>query len=200
MPRRHQLTVRQSEAKASALREAEVERRRLLSELKWLQESRDKAICERHMLREDSVRLTSRRQEDVQSLAARTETEVLEHELQREREEKADLEKQLIRTKVRFAESLQTQDTLEAILDYYEGQLKLLSPGFEPRDRDSLGGYLRLESLASGTTSDQQTVTDEKFKGGRNFMKVMGTKVKNMLKPGGRRKKALEPSNETQED
>ena len=28
---------------ASALREAEVERRRLLSELKWLQESRDKA-------------------------------------------------------------------------------------------------------------------------------------------------------------
>ena len=64
--RRHQLTIRQSEAKArggwlplrgepnggrlrvswsqaSALREAEVERRRLLTELKWLQESRDKA-------------------------------------------------------------------------------------------------------------------------------------------------------------
>lgn len=28
--------------------------------------------------------------------------------------------RQLVRTKVRFAESLQTQDTLEAILDYYE--------------------------------------------------------------------------------
>lgn len=104
--RRHQLTVRQSEAKvgcpwpllgldreASALREAEVERRRLLSELKWLQESRDKAICERHMLREDSVRLTSRRQEDVQSLAARS--EAMELELRREREEKAELEKSL---------------------------------------------------------------------------------------------------------
>lgn len=202
--KRHQLTIRQSEAKASALREAEVERRRLLSELKWLQESRDKAICERHMLREDSVRLTSRRQEDVQSLAART--EVLEHELQRERNEKAELEKQLVRTKVRFAESLQSQDTLEAILDYYEGQLKLLSPGFEPQDRDSLGVWLRptrqscdsseVESLASGTTSDQQTVTDEKLKGGRHFMKLMGSKVKNMLKSTGRGKKALQPSSE----
>lgn len=199
--KRHQLTIRQSEAKASALREAEVERRRLLSELKWLQESRDKAICERHMLREDSVRLTSRRQEDVQSLAART--EALEHELQRERNEKAELEKQLVRTKVRFAESLQSQDTLEAILDYYEGQLKLLSPGFEPQDRDSLGVWLRptrqscdsseVESLASGTTSDQQTVTDEKLKGGRHFMKLMGSKVKNMLKSTGRGKKALQP-------
>ncbi|CAJ1424023.1 unnamed protein product [Effrenium voratum] len=89
--KRHQLAIRQSESKASALREAEVERRRLLSELKWLQESRDKAICERHMLREDSVRLTSRRQEDVQSLAARA--EALELELQRERGEKAELEK-----------------------------------------------------------------------------------------------------------
>jgi len=205
--KRHQLTIRQSEAKASALREAEVERRRLLTELKWLQESRDKAICERHMLREDSVRMTSRRQEDVQSLAART--EVLEHELKRERDEKAELEKQLVRTKVRFAESLQSQDTLEAILDYYEGQLKLLSPGFEPQDRDSLGVWLRptrqscdsseVESLASGTTSDQQTVTDEKLKGGRHFMKLMGSKVKNMLKTGGSRKKALQPASESRE-
>ncbi|CAJ1327791.1 unnamed protein product [Effrenium voratum] len=158
------------------------------------------------MLREDSVRLTSRRQEDVQSLAARA--EALELELQRERGEKAELEKQLVRTKVRFAEALQSQDTLEAILDYYEGQLKLLSPGFEPQDRDSLGTWLRplrqscdsseVESLASGTTSDQQTVTDEK-KGGRNLMKLMGSKMKNMLKTGGGRRRSQQSSSESHE-
>lgn len=191
--KKQQLTIRQSEAKASALREAEVERKRLLSELKWLQESRDKAICERHMLREDTSRLTTRRQEDVQSLAART--EAIELELQREREEKAELERQLVRTKVRFAETLQSKDTLEAILDYYEGQLKLLSPGFEPQDRDSLGVWLRparnscdsseVESLASGTTSDHATVDEKHSKGGRYFMKNLGSKVKSMLKGSG---------------
>ncbi|OLP97814.1 hypothetical protein AK812_SmicGene19795 [Symbiodinium microadriaticum] len=191
--KKQQLTIRQSEAKASALREAEVERKRLLSELKWLQESRDKAICERHMLREDTSRLTTRRQEDVQSLAART--EAIELELQREREEKAELERQLVRTKVRFAETLQSKDTLEAILDYYEGQLKLLSPGFEPQDRDSLGIWLRparnscdsseVESLASGTTSDHATVDEKHSKGGRYFMKNLGSKVKSMLKGSG---------------
>eukprot|EP00931_Biecheleriopsis_adriatica_P122346 TRINITY_DN97334_c0_g1_i1.p1 TRINITY_DN97334_c0_g1~~TRINITY_DN97334_c0_g1_i1.p1 ORF type:complete len:354 (+),score=109.70 TRINITY_DN97334_c0_g1_i1:70-1131(+) len=208
---RHQLTLRQSEAKASALREMEAERKRLNSELKWLQQSRDQAICERHLLREDSVKLTSRSKEDADSLASRA--GAVEAELKRERDEKAELERQLVRTKVRLAETLQSKDTMEAILEYYEDQLKLLNPSFEPQDRDTLGNWLRpqrnscdnseVESQTSGTTAaDQQAVIDsEKHKGGaKKMLGGLGSKAKKtFMKLGGagKRKAVKDGASET---
>ena len=48
---------RVAEAKASALRESDGEKRRLEAELKWLRESRDKAICERSIAKDSNQRI-----------------------------------------------------------------------------------------------------------------------------------------------
>jgi hypothetical protein len=208
---RHQLTIRQAEAKESALREAEGEKKRLLTELKWLQQSRDQAICERFLLREDSVKLTSRSKEDVELLVARS--QALEMDLKREREEKAELERQLVRTKIRHAEALQAKDTLECLLDYYEDQLKVLNPNFTPQDRDTLGQWLRpscrkscdsseVESQASGTTEHTANPTvspEEKTKSGRLLMSNFGSKVWQKIKHSGASKKGASEKDKSQD-
>eukprot|EP00418_Pyrodinium_bahamense_P066390 CAMPEP_0179078176 /NCGR_PEP_ID=MMETSP0796-20121207/34991_1 /TAXON_ID=73915 /ORGANISM="Pyrodinium bahamense, Strain pbaha01" /LENGTH=379 /DNA_ID=CAMNT_0020775471 /DNA_START=32 /DNA_END=1169 /DNA_ORIENTATION=- len=173
---RHQLALRQTEAKASALREADGERKRLQAELRWLQQSRDQAICERRLLQEDSLRGADRDREDVSAQVARA--EALERELQRERVEKADLEAQLVRVKVRYAESLQRADSLQYLAEYYEGQLRALSPGFEPADLSAVGHLMRpasqaldaveLESDASGATDQPSAMSEEKARSSHN--------------------------------
>mmetsp|Transcript_3815 Transcript_3815/g.12158 ORF Transcript_3815/g.12158 Transcript_3815/m.12158 type:complete len:377 (+) Transcript_3815:102-1232(+) len=186
---RHQLALRQTEAKASALREAEGERKRLQAELRWLQQSRDEAICDRHLLKEDNERNATRSQQDTGQLAARA--EALEAELRREREEKANLEAQLVRTKVRYAETLQRADSLQYLIDYYEDQLRALNPDFEPTDLATVGHLLRpsptldaseLESDASGAIDQPSTISEEKHRSsGRRSLKVGISKVKQIF-------------------
>mmetsp|Transcript_84199 Transcript_84199/g.234839 ORF Transcript_84199/g.234839 Transcript_84199/m.234839 type:complete len:373 (+) Transcript_84199:110-1228(+) len=158
---RHQLASRQVEAKASALREAEVERKRLQAEIKWLQQSRDDAIRDRHLGRQDA----SKAKDDADSKASRA--GVLEDELRRERDEKAELEAKLVKTKVRYAEALQRVDSLEVMIEYYEDQLRAANPAFEPVDLSTLGQWvprpadLELESNNSGATEQPSPAVAE---------------------------------------
>lgn len=138
---RCQLALRQVEAKSSALRESEGENRRLQKEVEWLQQSRDQAICERHLLREDNARVTDKSKEDVGSIANRA--EAMEIEVQSEREKNRVLEEQLVRTKVRYAETLQKADSMEYLIEHYEGQLRAWNPSFEPTDLATCGQWLR---------------------------------------------------------
>lgn len=90
---RHQLALRQVDGKSSQVRELEGERRGLQAQIKQLQESRDKAICERATLREDSVKLSSRAKSDLEMMASKA--EALELDLRRELAEKAKMEGEL---------------------------------------------------------------------------------------------------------
>lgn len=170
--KRRQLAVRQAEAKASALREAEGERRRLVSEMKRLQQSRDEAICERHALKEDGLKESSRSKIDAEAVATRC--AVLEAELDRERGEKADMEAQLVKTKVRYAEALQRADSMEVVIHKYEGQLKALNPSFEPVDLSTLCRWmppsrssaeaLEVDSNSSFTTEQPSEISERSKK------------------------------------
>lgn len=149
---RHKEAVRQAEAKASSLRESEVERKRLQAELQRLQQARTEAICKLNLQSQD----VERKKEDADSLAARAES--LERELNTERAQKTELEEQLVKVKVRYAEALQRADTLEAALEHYEGQLKSYNPSFEPLDLASFGRRLRTQESESETENDSEVV------------------------------------------
>lgn len=135
--RRYQQALRATDVKATELREAEGEKKRLLSEIKWLQESRDKAICERHLLREDASRLTEEKQDDTAKAGS------MGAEMDALREERADLEQQLVRVKIRSVESLQKADSQEMLIEYYEDQLRALNPHFEPVAPETIGQWIR---------------------------------------------------------
>eukprot|EP00928_Gymnodinium_smaydae_P032170 TRINITY_DN2336_c1_g1_i1.p1 TRINITY_DN2336_c1_g1~~TRINITY_DN2336_c1_g1_i1.p1 ORF type:complete len:280 (+),score=82.95 TRINITY_DN2336_c1_g1_i1:50-841(+) len=142
-------------AKEQEVRELEGERRRLQEEVQWLQKSRDEALCEKALLRHDGKRV----QGDAETISSRAET--LEAELRREREEKSELESQLVRTKVRFAEAMELADGMEATIVHYEEQLRALDPSFEPKGRITLGQWRRVAARGhegdSNASSEQNT-------------------------------------------
>lgn len=158
--KRHQASIRHAEARATELREAEGEKKRLLSEIKWLQQSRDQAICDRHLLREDQTRLTSQSKGDVASETARADAS--EAELKKIREEKAELEAQLVRVKVRSAETLQKVDSMEYLIEYYEDQLRALNPAFEPADLSTIGQWMKPSRLDDCEVESNCSGRDEK--------------------------------------
>jgi len=138
---RLQDSARVAEAKASALREAEGEKRRLEAELKWLRDSRDKAICERSIAKDSNQRLEKNSKLDFQTLAAKADS--LEEVLAQEKQDKARLEQAYVQTKVRYANVLQQKDSMECLISYYEDQLKMLNPSFEKVDLNTAVAWLR---------------------------------------------------------
>jgi len=144
--RRHQAAVRQLDAKARELRETEGEKKRLLAELRWLQESRDQAICEGYTLKEDRTRMSSQ---------IKNRTQGLEVELQRTRDEKTSIESQLVHAKVRAADTLQRVDSMSVVIEYYEDQLKALNPNFEPVELETMGQFVK---PLAGRSADREAV------------------------------------------
>merc|ERR1712204_133474 len=122
------------------------------------------------------------------SLAA--ETEALEEELQRERSKKADLDSQLFKTKVWYAETLQHADCMKYFIEHYEDQLRALTPDFEPVDY-TLNGQLLLashrlemESKSSGNTTDQlpsQVLGEKQRRRRRSIRSKARSKVRHLL-------------------
>lgn len=190
--KRYQQALRQADNKAVELKEVEGEKKRLLSEIKWMRESRDQAICDRALLREDASRMTTQTKGNVESAAKQAETaakqaETLDAELQSLRSEKKSLEEQLVDVKVRAVDSMQKVDSMECLIEYYEDQLRAMDPKFEPVDIASVGQWMKPsrqdgdgDSLSSGTEEQQSVVSQEKpraqqiARGFKTFLKKGG--------------------------
>lgn len=138
---RLQDSTRVAEAKASALRAAEGETRRLEAELRYLRESRDKAICERSIAKDSNQRIEQNKKLDMEAMTAKAEN--LEEVLAQERQEKTRLEQAYVQTKVRYADVLQQKDSMECLISYYEEQLKTYNPAFEKVDVNAARAWLR---------------------------------------------------------
>lgn len=141
-----------AEAKSSALREAEGEKRRLEAELKWLRESRDKAICERSIAKDSNQRIEKNSKLDMDALAAKADS--LEDILAQEKRDKQRLEQAYVRTKVQYADVLQQKDSMECLIAYYEDQLKVLNPSFEKVDLNTASAWLRPMRSPDGRDSE----------------------------------------------
>lgn len=185
---RHQLAQRQAEAKASTLREVEEEKTRLLAELKKVRQARDEANCAVRVLEENGKHKCGSSVDDVEKLAARAAT--LESQLEREREEKSDLESEFVRVKVRYAETLEKADSMEVVIQYYEDQLRTLNPTFEPVNYRAFGQFLQparsfdafeVESNPSATTDQQSMDWEEKPRKGHHKIKEGLTRMRKMF-------------------
>lgn len=199
---RHQLALRQVDTQAKALREAELEKKRLEKENKWLQQSRDEAVAERDRSREDAKNVqqsqTTRTEQDFDVLS--TQARSLEEELQHERQEKDSLEEKLVLTKVRHVEALQRADSMEVLISYYEDQLKALDPQFERKDLSTLGMWLpsrttdesEVESNASMSEQAPETPAADEESGARKKKRGLKSKI-------GRFWRKLKEDHETRE-
>jgi hypothetical protein len=143
---RHQLVVRQADTQAKALREAKIENERLEKELKWLHESRDQAIGDRALAREDAKKLQQSQEDrnrselDIEDVTQRS--QAMEAELEKEREEKNKLEELIVRLakeKLELTEATALCDTMKLLIKYYEAQLDALDPNFIPEDLNRFG-------------------------------------------------------------
>lgn len=183
--KRYQQALRQADNKAVELKEVEGEKKRLLSEIKWMRESRDQAICDRALLREDASRMTTQTKGESESAAKQAES--LDAELHSLRSQKKSLEDQLVGVKVRAVDSMQKVDSMECLIEYYEDQLRAMDPKFEPVDIASVGQWMKPsrqdcdgDSVSSGTEEQQSVVSQEKPRA-----QQIARGLKTMLKKGG---------------
>lgn len=201
--KRYQLALRQADVKATELKEVESEKKRLLADIKWMRESRDQAICDRALLRDNASRMTTETKDNFESAATRAQT--LEAELERSRGEKKLLEEQLVVVKVRAVDTMQKVDSMECLIEYYEDRLRALDPRFEPVDIASVGQWMKpsrqdcdADSNGSGTNEQESVISQEKpraqqiAKGFSKMWKSAGKSFKSSKKKGSKHDDAQE--------
>lgn len=181
---RHRASLRQIEANADTQREVEAEQRRLRGQLKQLKGYHDGGSQD---AQEESMASSPKKTtEDLKLLASRK--AAIEAELQSEQEERAELEKMLVQTKVGHAASLQLKDSMQYVIEHYEEQLQSLNPNFEPVDPHTLCEFLpsraldaafELDSVGSEQTGGARV--EERAKNKRTFVKKGIAKIKRML-------------------
>lgn len=144
---------RVAETQSSSLRLEQLERRKVQKELEGLRRSHEDAVCERdQLLREERTRRAQEARESPPSAddseALREQIEVLqlrsdslEADVARERQEKQQLEDAVVEIKIGANRVLEEADSQDALLRYYEAQLKVLNPAFEPPDLNSAGPW-----------------------------------------------------------
>lgn len=199
---RHQLAARQRDTQAKALREAENEKKKLEKDLRRLEESRDQAIGDRALARQDAKKLKQSQSDSTKTQQELREMDMtqlaLKDELQQEREEKEKIEGTLVRLKFRHVEALQRIDSMEVLIKHYEDKLSEFNPNFERIDLSTLSARTRLhdspahdtgaESDASGR-SDHEEDTQKHLKRGVSFRQAV-SKVKDFLRKPDRKSKS----------
>jgi hypothetical protein len=131
---RYAKAARHAENQTTELEALKAEKRRMLTELKWLQQSRDEAIVERRLLEEQGGKQQSAADREVQ-LSARVDE--LESELLQERGRNAHIEESLVRIKGCYAWVQQRADSMEMLILHYEELLRCFDPRFVPKNPDT---------------------------------------------------------------
>eukprot|EP00747_Dinoflagellata_sp_TGD_P212378 gnl/TRDRNA2_/TRDRNA2_85468_c0_seq2.p1 gnl/TRDRNA2_/TRDRNA2_85468_c0~~gnl/TRDRNA2_/TRDRNA2_85468_c0_seq2.p1 ORF type:complete len:363 (+),score=82.14 gnl/TRDRNA2_/TRDRNA2_85468_c0_seq2:46-1089(+) len=184
---------KQGESQASALRASEAERKHLREEVDRLQASRDKAMCEQHLLRATNAESIARADEELKVATERTAS--LEATLKCERDEKSELERQLVGIKMRYAEALQKVDCTELLVSYYEEQLRRFDPSFEPPDMATISQWMNmgydLETVSNFSVCTDPVDSDGRRKG-KSALHGLSAQMRKMF--GSKRSDSRRPS------
>jgi len=156
LKQRYAKSARHAENQTTELEALKAEKRRMLAELKWLQQSRDEAIVERRLLQEQGGKQQSAADREVQ-LSAKVDE--LESELLQERGRNAHIEESLVRIKGSYACVQQRADSMEMLILHYEDMLRCFDPRFVPisPDTNTFGENEDDASLSEAAWSDLPT-------------------------------------------
>lgn len=119
---------REIEAAAMAYKKEKDERRRLQAVLEQAAQER---AAESKIAEESPM--------PAEAANSQSKTEGSQAPVQAEGDERSSLERQLVSSKIKEAAACERAEGLEALVEYYEGQLKTLNPNFRPTDLSTLG-------------------------------------------------------------